>query len=271
MMRDLTASLVPVLALLVSMVLAAYFVTVATVSAQGGACGTSRVIIEGGDPSPFVLPDNAGDTLKVDPQAVLLVRGENLPPNSTLRLGLSGIGVGLNREIGPVGTTPVSIDLADYSEHVRGIFQLEGTLLSDQTEICTTSFRVKISGFGGTVAMVATGATAVAGAGAVASAAYAANGTNAKVKLKVTVEKRRRAGWRRWIPVPAWKRIITSTIIGAVTGLAGTVMLQQGGINPISLVTAMWGIVVGGGITFGVGLSFGTLLTFLRPPVEEPA
>jgi hypothetical protein len=179
--------------------------------------------------------------------------------------------VTLSSEISPLDTNPVSIDVADYSEHVRGSFQLEGTLLSNQVEICTTSFSAVIGGFGGTVATVATAATAVAGAGALASSAYAANGANTELKAKVKVERRRRTGWRRWVPLPAWKRIITGTITGAATGLAGTVMLQQGGVTPLSLITAIWGLVVGGGVTFSVALSLGTLLTFLRPPVEEPA
>jgi hypothetical protein len=121
------------------------------------------------------------------------------------------------------------------------------------------------------VVTVATAVTAVTGAGALASEAYAANGSNAKLKLKVKVERRRRSGLRRWIPMPAWKRIVTSTIVGAIMGLAGTALLQQGGIMALSLTSAMWGLVVGGGVTFGVGLSLGILLTFLQPPVEEPA
>ena len=207
----------------------------------------------------------------MSPTAVLLVSGRNLPPNAKLLLSLGGIGVSLTKEVLPLGTTPVGIDLAVYSKHVRGLFEIDGTLLSRETEICTTSFRAKISEFGGTVATAATAAAAVTGAGALAGAAYAANGSNAKLQFKVRVERRRPTGWRRWIPVPAWKRIITSTITGAITGLAGTVLLQQGGITPLSLTSAMWGLIVGGGTTFGVGLSFGILLTFLRPSVEEPA
>jgi hypothetical protein len=268
-MRDLAASPVPVWALFVSVVLLAYLVMVATASAQEAGCETSRIIIEGGNPSPFVLPDNAGETLRLNPTTVLKVSGENFPPNATIRWSLSGIGVTIDQEIRPVGTTPASVDLAKYSKYVRGAFRLEGTLLSDQGKVCTTSFLATISGFGGTVAKVATAATAVSGAGALAGAAYAGNGANAKLKLKVRVERRRPTGWRRWVPVPAWKRLITGTIVGAVAGFAGTILLQQSGITPLSLTAAMWGTVWGGGATFGVGLSFGVLLTFLRPPVEE--
>lgn len=160
-MRGLKTFPVPALALLVSAVLVAYLAMVSAASAQEPGCGISRVIIEGGSPSPFALPDNAEETLNVDPDAVLLVRGENPPPNATIRLSLSGTGFTLDRVIELVGTTPVSVDLADYSKYVRGVFQLEGTLLSGQREVCTTLFRAKISGLGGTVATVATAATTV--------------------------------------------------------------------------------------------------------------
>ena len=254
-----------------SVLLAAFFAMVATVSARGEDCGTARIIIEGGEPSPFVLPDDAGETLRVDPDATLLFSGEELPDNATIRLGVQSLGVDIDREIGPLGTNPVEIDVADYSESIRGLFKLEGTLLSDGEEICTTGFLAKIGGFGGTVATVAAASTAVVGAGAMASTAFAASGTTAKVRLKVQVqvERRRRGTWRRWIPVLAWKRTIWSTFTGALTGLGGAVLLQQGGIAPLTLATGMWGIIVGGGTTFGVGVGLGTILTFLRPPIEE--
>jgi len=31
---------------------------------------------------------------------------------------------------------------------------------------------------------------------------------------------------RRWLPVPAWKRSIFSTLVGAVTGLGLAVLMQ---------------------------------------------
>ena len=92
----------------------------------------------GAHPSPFILPYNAWDTLTVDARAILLVRGENLPPNASLRWSLNGIGLSLDRYVGVLGTSPVTIDMADYTDHVQGLFQLEGTLLSNQTELCAT-------------------------------------------------------------------------------------------------------------------------------------
>ena len=131
-------------------------------------------------------------------------------------------------------------------------------------------FEIDISGFSGTTAFAATGVTAVAGLGALASAPLSASGLSAKVNLKVQLQRRRPRGLRRWLPTPAWKRTIFSTVTGVFTGLAIAVVMQQGGIAPLSLVNAVTGAIVGGGATFGVGYSLGVLLTFLKPPVEEP-
>jgi hypothetical protein len=123
--------------------------------------------------------------------------------------------------------------------------------------------------FGGPVATAAVATTAVAGAGALASVPLSSNGMNAKLKAKVQLQRRRPRGWRRFLPVPAWKRTVISTLVGAVTGLAIAVVLQQAGRAPLSIATAISGLVAGGGLTFGVGYSLGVLRTFLRPP-EEP-
>jgi predicted benzoate:H+ symporter BenE len=57
-----------------------------------------------------------------------------------------------------------------------------------------------------------------------------------------------------------------SMFIGAITGLALAVVLQQAGITPLSLTAAIWGLVTGGGVTFGLGYSLGAIRTFLRSP-----
>ncbi len=146
---------------------------------------------------------------------------------------------------------------------------VEGVLSSGSDELCTIPFRLNITGFGGTAAIAATGVSAVAGVGALASAPMAANGLNAKLDAKVQVARRRPRGWRRWVPVPAWKRSIFSTLVGAVTGLGLTVLMQQAGINPLSLASAIWGLVLGGGVSFGVGYSMGVVKTLLQPPLED--
>ncbi|HCL25588.1 MAG TPA: hypothetical protein DHW65_04475 [Dehalococcoidia bacterium] len=91
-----------------------------------------------------------------------------------------------------------------------------------------------------------------------ASAPVAANGLSAKLDAKVQVARRRPQGLRRWIPVPAWKRSLFSTLVGAATGLGLAVLMQQSGISPMSLANAVWGLVLGGGVSFGAGYSLGS-------------
>ena len=112
---------------------------------------------------------------------------------------------------------------------------------------------------------------AAAGLGALASAPLSANGINAKVNLKVQVQRRRPRGIRRWLPVPAWKRTMFSTVTGVITGLGVAVLLQQGGFAPLSLANALKGAIIGGGVTFGVGYSLGVLWTLIKPPLPQPA
>jgi len=162
-----------------------------------------------------------------------------------------------------------TVDLADFSPLSHGIYEIEGTLLSELVELCTLPFRVNISGFGGTAAYAATGISAVAGAGALATASLAANGLSAKLDAKVQISRRRPRGWRRWVPVPAWKRTIFSTPLGAVTGLGLAVLMQQSGISPLSLANAVWGLILGGGVSFGVGYSLGVIKTYLKSPEKK--
>ena len=54
-----------------------------------------------------------------------------------------------------------------------------------------------------------------------------------------------------------------------VEGIIVASCMQQSGINPLSLASAVWGLVVGGGVSFGVGYSLGVLKTYLKPPLEN--
>lgn len=243
----------------------AFLLASATASAQQGECGGARVVIEGGEPSPFVLPSRAGDTLNVGPHSVLLIRAENLSSGSTLRWGVRGLGGYIptfTHELGPVAAR---VDIADYSSYARGLYEMESTLFTGPDEVCTVAFRVNLTGFGGVAAIAAATLAGVLGALTLASIPLAASGMNAKLKLKVQVQRRRPRGWRRFIPVPAWKRTIFSTLTGALSGLCVAVVLQQGGFVPLSLATGIWSMIIGGGVTLGVGYSLGALLAFLRP------
>ncbi len=232
-------------------------------------CGGPQIIIEGGQPSSFTLPSQADETLEIEPGAVLTIRGIDLPAGVSLRWGVQGLGTELAGKDLRFSSGVTTVNVADFSSYARGIYEVEGTLRSGSVELCTIPFKVNITGFGGTAAFAATGVSAVAGVGALASAPLAANGLSAKLDAKVQVARRRPRGWRRWVPVPAWKRSIFSTLIGAVTGLGLAVLMQQAGINPLSLASAVWGLILGGGVSFGVGYSLGVLKTFLKPPVEN--
>ena len=106
----------------------------------------------------------------------------------------------------------------------------------------------------------------MAGVSACASAPLSANGFSAKLDAKGQVARRWPSGLRLILPVPAWKRSIFSTFVGALTGLGLAVVTQQAGINPLSLASAVWGLALGGGVSFGVGYSIGVIKTYLKPP-----
>jgi len=215
-----------------------------------------------------VLPQDTSSTFEVAPDSVVALHAENPPPGATVRWSISGLGRlgGATRPIGD--TTSTTVDMAEYSKYGRGLFKLDVALLSGITEVCATTLNLRITGFGGTAAIAsvaATGATAVA---AVLGSLYSATGIQAK--LKVQVRRRRRSGWRRWVPVPAWKRTIFGSIVGAIAGLCVAALLQQTGLAPLSLASAICGIAAGGVMSFGAGIALGTVWTYLRPP-EEPA
>jgi len=232
-------------------------------------CGGPQIVIEGGQPSPFTLPTQGDETLNIEPDSTLTISGVDMPASPSMRWGVQGLGSELASKEIQFASGAASINVSDFSSHARGIYEVEGTLLSGPIELCTIPFRVNISGFSGTTALAASGVSAVAGAGALASAPLAANGLSAKLDAKVQVARRRPRGLRRWLPVPAWKRSIFSTLVGAVTGLGLAVVMQQAGVTPLSLASAVWGLILGGGASFGVGYSLGVIKTLLSPPQEN--
>ena len=252
------------------LLMAAFWLMTPPVSAHDGShdtdCGGPQIIIEGGNPSPFTLPNQGDETLEIDPDAVLTIRGIDLPADATLHWGVRGLGTELAGKDVDISSGVTTINVADFSSHARGVYVIEGTLFSGPIELCSIPFELDITGFSGTTAFAASGVAAVAGVGALASAPLAANGLSAKLDAKVQVARRRPRGLRRILPVPAWKRSIFSTFVGALTGLGLAVVTQQAGINPLSLASAVWGLALGGGVSFGVGYSIGVIKTYLKPP-----
>jgi hypothetical protein len=109
----------------------------------------------------------------------------------------------------------------------------------------------------------------VLGAIAVSSIPYSASGLSAKVMMKMRLQRRRPRGWRRFIPVPAWKRTLYGTLLGAVSSVCLAAFFQPGGVTALSWITAIWTAAAGGGITFGLGYSMGAIWTYIRPPEES--
>ena len=253
---------------MVALVLLALLLPRAVAMAQSDTCQGALVIVEGGQPSPFVLPNNEGGTLRVEPDAVLLISAEDIPPDASVRWSVAGFGTDIATVTRDLSAGDVRVELADFSSHVRGLFKINSTLIAGAKEVCSVSFRVRVEGFGGTVATVATAVSAVGGVGSLASAPFTASGMNAKLSAKVKLQRRRPRGWRRVVPLPAWKRTIISTVVGAFTGLGAAVLLQQTGVTPLSLASGIWGLITGGGVTFGVSYSLGALWTYIKPPQE---
>ena len=242
----------------------------ASPAVQPASCKGARLVVEGGSPSPFLLPDKAGTTLEVGPDAVLGLSIQDPPVDPHVRWRIKGLPGDLDSGERALGSGPVEVAVRQASRYVRGRYEIEATLLSATREVCRLSFQIRIGGFAGTAAIASTAAAGVAGFGALASAPFTASGTNLKLRLKVQVQRRRPRGWRRWVPIPAWKRTIFGTFIGAVAGFLITVALQQGGLTVLSVATVVRGVIIGGGTAFGAGTAWGALWTYLRPP-KEPA
>lgn len=260
-------------ALPVLLLIALLWLMAPTVHGQDGPggidCGGAQVIIEGGAPPQFTLPLQIGETIEIAPSAVLTIRGVDLPAETVLHWGIRGLGMELASKDLRFTSGVTTLNASDFPLQARGIYEIEATLLDGLVEICAMPFRVSIAGFGGVAAYTATGVSALAGAGALAGASLAANGLSAKLDAKVEVARRRPRGWRRWFPVPAWKRSLISTSLGAIAGLGLAVIAQQTGISPLTLASAVWGLILGGGLSFGVGYSLGVVKTYLKSTVEN--
>ena len=236
-------------------------------------CGGMSVVVES-DSGVFRLPEQAGDTLVVNPGDELLVRAENIPSSGRVEISVRmpfGASITHAHEWVriPLGEWPeVPIPSSEFAQHARGKYDAEVALFTKEQLLCRVSFSVRFAGFGGIAPAAAAGAAAASGTAAVVTAAWSASGSGLKLRLRLAVRRRRGRGLRRWIPAPAWRRTITSTVMGAVTGLLTTVALQQAGITTLTTASVVSGSVIGGGVSFGVGLVWGSLLEFLRTPQE---
>ena len=252
--------------------LAIFLATFQTASAADADCNDASMVIQGADPSPFVLPRDQGQTMKVEPDSVLLlnlVAGEATTlqdPVIGIRLLVSGIELATVTEALGTGDDPdpVYVNLKEQlPPGMTGLYEVEGVLIDEGEDICAVDFLLQVGGFC-VATSVTTVAMSVSGAGALASVVPAM-----KLMLLPTMQRRRPTGWRRYILVPDLKWTLITTVVGAIAGLVTTTLLfQQTGVQPVSFMNALWGILSGGGLTFSVAY-IGALATYFMSP-EAP-
>lgn len=241
------------------------------------SCGAFTIEVLGGSTSPFILPQDADKTLQVAPEGSLNILVRNPPPSGILEVKLTGVPEGLAVQRYPIqGTGPVvevlNVPVKDYNRWGRGIYQVQLALLeSSGAPLCSAITQVQITGFGGILGYGSVAATIVTGLGVIANViGNIKNSLEARIKVSVAAGRRRRRGLRRWIPIPSPWKTIKGTVIGTVSGVAVVLLLQQGGITPLSLRAALSGLVIGGLAPVTVSVSLGSLIGFLVPPKEKP-
>ncbi|GEM_PF-3479648 len=113
------------------------------------------------------------------------------------------------------------------------------------------------------------GSTAAAGASSLADRASDLVSFEGETSLEIEIQRRRKTGWRRWVPVPNWKRSIIGTTIGTVTGVLGSIFLQQGGIQAFTVPSVIRDAFIGAAGSFSFTLVIGSVVQWLRKPVSE--
>ena len=233
--------------------LAIFLTTFQSVSADEDACNGASMTIEGGDPSPFVLPRDQGQTIKIEPNSVLLIgmTGSRTTPfqDPEIAVRVMASGIEIISVTTPLGTgdnpEPIPVNLKEHlPPGINGLYEIEGALRHEGHDICTVDFLLQLGEFCVATAAVTTVAT-VSSAGALASVAPAM-----RLMVLPAIQRRRPTGWRRFIPVPDLKWTLITTLAGAAAGLVTTtLLLPQIGLHPLSIVNGLWGMIAGGGLT----------------------
>ena len=257
------------IALIVS--LAVFLTDFQSASAKTGCQGASITIL-GAEPSPFVLPRDVGQTMKVEPDSVLLIalaEGETTAfrdPEITVRVVASGIEIrSITKALGTGDDRdPIPVNLKEQlPSEMKGLYEVEGILKDEGEDICAVDFLLQVGEFC-VATSVATGVASVSGIAALASVAPA---MNMNMQVMTTLQRRRPRGWRRYVPVPDWKWTAITTVLGAVAGLATMLIFQQTGVRPLSVANAIQGMLAGGGLTFGIAY-IGALVTYMMSPSQ---
>jgi hypothetical protein len=265
-------------------------------------CGETTLTIERDGVVLFELPAQAGERAQIDPEATMTLKVENIPARGHVDLIVRlPFGQQVTRTFSWEGMVEGSDhvetfgpeDYGEYANLVRGAYPLEVNIFAGDAPLCSVPFEVRVgeAGIQGPIATAAAAASGVAAAGAVAVAGWAAASTAAtsaassaasgaassatsgamtpELKLKVSIERRRRRGWRRWVPLPSWKKTLIGTILGTLTGILLSLTLQQGGFESLTSFTLIRNAVVGAFTSVGFGVAWGSVLGFIRKPVDE--
>ena len=243
-------------------------------SAQEVNCNGASMAIQGGEPSPFIIPRDQGQTLTVEPDSILLINLGIGPttalqaPEIAVRVLASGIEVysitqalGTGRDL-----EPITLNLKDQlPAGMKGLYEVQGVFRDKGVDVCAVDFLLQVGEF--CVASAAGAAVATATSlGALASSVPAM-----RMMILPTIQRRQSRGWRRYVPVPDVKWTIINTLLGAIAGLISTTLLfQQTGVSPLSIVNGLWGMLAGGGLTFGVAY-MGAIATYITSPMAPPA
>ena len=244
-------------------------------------CGGGTLVIERAGVVAFELPRQSGDKLEIDPKEPLTLRFKNPPQTGHVELTLKlpfGQSISKSYEWSALTATDEFVldigpeDYGRFADLARGAYPLEVTTFSGETAVCTVPFQVSLGiGISGPIGTAAAATSAAAAAGTVAAAGWMASSAARPphLSLKVAVERRRKHGWRKWVPIPSLKRTIIGSIMGTLTGIAITIVLQQSGIEALTSFSLIRNAVVGAFGSVSTGLAWGSLLTFIRKPVDD--
>ena len=231
-------------------------------------CQGAEIIMSDSLGKQFALPRDAAQLLKLAPDEVLAISALNIPEGTSVRVSINGFGSDLASYSFPISSGKSTVNVSDVAVYARGIYSATGVLTGPDGDLCSTPFDVQITGFGGVTAYASTAVAIVASLGTVASVVLASSGLAGNVNAEAGVARRRSSGWRRWVPVPSWKRAILSSLIGGFTGVSLLIVMQQVGLRSLDLSSIVGGLLTGGGITFGFGYCVGAIVTYLRPPAR---
>ena len=233
-------------------------------------CGHLNFTVSRGGEVIYEIPGDEGRQIRVKPADVLDIRATGLSTAGRVEFtALLPFGGRVTRTepwsgLEPGQTHQFNLDLADYSDIVRGAFDMEIAVYSGETLQCVLEATTVVEEFGGTMAIASTAGTGVTAGITAVGVAQGASSANVKLNTEIAVQRRRRRGWRKLTPVIAWRRTIWSTFTGCITGLFAAIALQQTGQIILDSYTMAAGAAGGGGLSFGVNLVWGSLLSLVR-------